>query len=168
MFGIKYTWGDILLCNFKLIFINQQNICNLKKLKSSHQGYISYSWGYKNKTRCRSQIFVQAWLLAFEVSLDQNFCIVEHTFIFTLLMFLITQRQTYWYNLVRLWQNLPWIKGHESRVQKRVQPSSRTPKPYSLQHGKLSKPQPNLNTTVGFYMKMTLHNHHPPSTHHWN
>ena len=25
-----------------------------------------------------------------------------------------------------------------------------------------SKPQPNLNTTVGFYAKMTLHHHPPP------
>ena len=32
----------------------------------------------------------------------------------------------------------------------------------------LSKPQPNLNTTVGFYTKMTLHHHHHhhhPPTH---
>ena len=28
-----------------------------------------------------------------------------------------------------------------------------------------SKPQPNLNTTVGFYAKMTLHHHHHPPTH---
>ena len=31
----------------------------------------------------------------------------------------------------------------------------------------LSKPQPNLNTTVGFYMKMTLQPP-PPPTHHTN
>ena len=30
----------------------------------------------------------------------------------------------------------------------------------------LSKPQPNLNTTVGLYMKMTLQPPPPPPTHH--
>ena len=32
----------------------------------------------------------------------------------------------------------------------------------------LSKPQPNLNSTVGFYTKMTLHHHHHHHYHHTN